>query len=170
MAKFLRKAQQTLLIVGEGHDEVAFLKHVKSLFITRGCGLSVKIKNAQGKGAQHVVEHTVGQKKNAQYNHTAALLDTDTDWNEKVRVLAVNNDIVVLASAPCLEAMLLRVLSKSDKGSSKILKKRLHNELAGDADNENSYAKYFTKPALKETKEPCIVELLKLLRINSADR
>lgn len=169
MAKFLRKAQQTLLIVGEGHDEVAFLKHVKSLFITRGCGLSVTIKNAQGKGAQHVVEHTIGQKKNAQYNHCAALFDTDTDWNDKVRVLAVDNDIVVLASAPCLEAMLLRVLSKSDKGSSKALKKRLRNELAGDADKEDSYAKCFTKPALKETKEPCIVELMKLLRINSAD-
>jgi hypothetical protein len=170
MAKFIRKAQRTLLIVGEGHDEVAFLTHVKSIFITRGCGLSVTIKNAQGKGAKRVVEYTIGQKKNAQYDQTAALLDTDTDWNEKVRALAETNSIVVLKSEPRLEDMLLRVMGKSNEGSSKALKKRLRNELAGDADKEDSYAKCFTKPALEATPELCIMELIKLLRINPADR
>ena len=45
------KAQRTLLIVGEGRHEEAFLNHVKQLYAPRGCGLSVTIKNARGKGA-----------------------------------------------------------------------------------------------------------------------
>ena len=52
------KVQRTLLIVGEGGAEEAFLKHVKHLYVPRGCGLIVTIKNARGKGAQHVINWT----------------------------------------------------------------------------------------------------------------
>lgn len=41
------KAQRTLLIVGEGRHEEAFLNHVKHLYVQRGCGLAVAIKNAR---------------------------------------------------------------------------------------------------------------------------
>jgi len=34
------KAQRTLLIVGEGRHEEAFLNHVKQLYVQRGCGLA----------------------------------------------------------------------------------------------------------------------------------
>ena len=46
------KAQKTLLIVGEGRHEEAFLNHVKLRYAPRGCGLAVTIKNARGKGAE----------------------------------------------------------------------------------------------------------------------
>jgi hypothetical protein len=163
MAKLIRKAQRTLLIVGEGHDDAAFLVHVKSLFITRGCGLSVTIKNAQGKGAKHVVEYTIGQKSNAAYDHVATLLDTDTDWTDTVRAHAENNDIVVPRSEPCLEAVLLRVLGKKDQGNSNKLKRQLRAALAGDASEKESYATCFTKSVLEKTKEPSIKELINLL-------
>jgi len=48
-----RKTYRTLLLVGEGATEVAFLKHVKSLFVPRDAGLKVTIKDAHGKGANH---------------------------------------------------------------------------------------------------------------------
>ncbi len=32
------KAQRTLLIVGEGYHEEAFLGHVKQIYAPRGCG------------------------------------------------------------------------------------------------------------------------------------
>lgn len=44
------KAKETLLIVGEGYSEAAFLNHVKQLFSERVNGRQIKIKNAKGKG------------------------------------------------------------------------------------------------------------------------
>ncbi len=73
------KAQRTLLIVGEGRHEEAFLNHLKKLYVPRGCGLSVTIKNARGKGALHVVSWTARQIANADYDVVAVLLDTDVD-------------------------------------------------------------------------------------------
>jgi hypothetical protein len=52
------KAQRTLLLVGEGYHEEAFLSHVKQIYAPRGCGLAVTIKNAHGKGAMHVIDWT----------------------------------------------------------------------------------------------------------------
>ncbi|MDP2112135.1 MAG: hypothetical protein Q8N48_08415 [Thiobacillus sp.] len=71
------KAQRTLLIVGEGRHEEAFLNHVKQLYAPRGCGLSVTIKNARGKGAGHVIDWTIGQAAIAKFDDVAAMLDTD---------------------------------------------------------------------------------------------
>ncbi len=51
-----RPQNQTLLLVGEGYDEVAFLTYLKSELVSRDAGLEVKIKNAKGKGAKHVIE------------------------------------------------------------------------------------------------------------------
>ena len=36
-------ARHTVLLVGEGKTECAFLKHLKSMYISRGCGVAVKI-------------------------------------------------------------------------------------------------------------------------------
>lgn len=48
------KARKTLLIVGEGYDEVAFLKHLKQFPGVCGQGVEIAIKNAHGKGAAGV--------------------------------------------------------------------------------------------------------------------
>jgi hypothetical protein len=58
----LKKAivqKRTLLIVGEGSDEKAFLSYLKEQLVPRGAGLMVVIKNAKGKGAKHVIEWTI---------------------------------------------------------------------------------------------------------------
>ena len=44
--------KRTLLIVGEGADEKAFLSYLKQQLVPRGAGLMVTIKNAKGKGSQ----------------------------------------------------------------------------------------------------------------------
>lgn len=157
------KAQQTLLIVGEGRHEEAFLLHMKSVFITRGCGLVVKIKNARGKGAQHVIDHTIRQSSNVEYDNVAALFDTDQDWSETVAALANLNQIQMLKSDKCLEEMLLRVLKLNCRGNSNELKKRLAKHLAGDAADPESYSRGFTRDVLENTKEPTILELISLL-------
>ena len=72
-----------LLLVGEGDAEVQLIQHLKRLYVERGSGIVVTIKNARGKGAGHVVDFAYRQSRNAAYDAKAALLDTDTDWNDK---------------------------------------------------------------------------------------
>lgn len=103
-----RQAARTLLLVGEGDAEEMFLRHLKGLFVVRGSGLSVTIKNARGKGAAHVVDFARRQSLNAAFDEVAALLDADTDWNDNTRAAAERARVLVVACEPCLEALLLQ--------------------------------------------------------------
>ena len=158
------KAQRTLLIVGEGRHEEAFLNHLKKLYVPRGCGLSVTIKNARGKGALHVVNWTARQIANADYDVVAALLDTDVDWNAKTEKLARTKKIQVLKSEPCFEAMMLRLLGKSAIGDAQALKKQFAPLVNNDATQRDHYALHFGAARLQASKgkEPTIEALLKL--------
>lgn len=159
------KAQRTLLVVGEGADEVAFLNHVKQLYVPRGCGLSVKIKNAQGKGAKHVIEWTGRQMAIADYDVVAALLDTDTDWSPAVEKLAKRKRIQVLASEPCFEALMLRVLEEYPNGDATALKKQFAPFVNHDATQSQNYAMHFGPERLQagRSHELTIDALLKLI-------
>lgn len=153
---------KTVLIVGEGYADEAFLNYVKSLFSPRGNGLKVTIKNAKGKGAEHVIDYTERQTRNAQYDKVATLLDTDTDWTIAVEKKAKKHKIEVLKSESCFERMLLRVLGESDQGNIKEVKKYFTSFVNNDSTKSNNYAKYFTKEVLLSTKELAIINLLKL--------
>jgi hypothetical protein len=161
----IRKAQRTLLIVGEGRHEEAFLNHLKRHYVLRDCGLSVTIKNARGKGAQHVIKWTARQIANAEYDIVAVLLDTDTDWNSKTEKMAKANKIQVLKSEPCFEAMMLRLIGKAATGNAQALKKQFAPYVNNDATLRDHYAAHFGPDCLQagRGKEPTIDVLLKLL-------
>lgn len=165
MAKANWKAQRTLLIVGEGADEVAFLNHVKQLYAPRGCGLAVTIKNAQGKSAKHVIEWTDRQMAVADYDVAAALLDTDTDWSPEVAKLAKKKRILVLTSEPCFEALMLRVLGANPNGNAQTLKKQFAPFVDYDATQRENYTMNFSSERLQAGRlhEPAIDALLKLV-------
>src|SRR5258706_2436036 len=118
-------AQRTVLIVGEGRHETAFLNHVKQLYVQLGFGLAVAIKNARGKGAKHVIEWAARQVANTAYDTVAAMLDTDEDWSPALATQARTKKIQVLASDPCFDAVMLRLLGQRAVGDAKALKKML---------------------------------------------
>ena len=154
----------TLLLVGEGATEEAFLKYVKGLYAPRGAGLKVTVKNAHGKGAKHVVEWTVRQMGIANYDSVAALLDTDQDWSEAVAKQAKSSRIRVLKSEPLFEAMMLRLIGQSDIGDSKTLKARLAPFVGNDPLRPENYAMRFDRQCLEAGRqsEPTIDALLVL--------
>jgi RloB-like protein len=161
-----RPQKQTLLLVGEGYDEEAFLKYLKSHLVGRESGLEVKIKNAKGKGAKHVIEWTIRQAKQAEYDMVAAMLDTDKDWNPMVKKQANSEKIIVLESDPCFEAMLLRLYGVTPERDSKKLKRQFEPYVNNAATVSENYAEYFNPDALKSKRhlEKTIDELLKLLK------
>jgi len=160
----MKKAKRTILIVGEGRHEEAFLSHLKRLYIDRGCGLSVAIKNARGKGAKHVVDWTVRQIRNASYDVVAVLLDTDQDWTPAVQRKATRNKIAVLTSDPCFEALLLRAMRKRAIGDAKTLKKAFAPYVKRDPTRSENYQEHFSHDDLQtmRTIEATIDRLLRL--------
>ena len=158
------KVKRTLLLVGEGRHEEAFLNHVKRLYVPRGSGLAVTIKNARGKGAKHVIEWTGKQIANVAYDKVAAMLDTDTDWTPAVEKPARTKRIQVLASNPCFDAVMLRLLGQPAADDAKNLKRRLAAFLCGDPTDPTNYVEHFGKNCLEagRANEATIDVLLKL--------
>lgn len=97
-----RAARHTILLVGEGATDTAFLKHIKSLYIIRGCGVSATIRNARGKGPDHVVDYAIRQCRNAAYDRVVALLDTDFEISAAARRRARSKKIQNIKAEPCL--------------------------------------------------------------------
>lgn len=163
------KARRTLLIVGEGRDEVAFLSYLKYQYVARGCGLSVTIKNAHGKGALHVIDRAAAHSANADFDKVAALLDMDT-WDAKAEQLAKRKKIHVLGSDPCFEAMMLRLIGVNAIGNSHALKKQFAPFVNNDPSRSDHYSLHFGSDLLQSVRnrEPTINALLALFIGGSA--
>lgn len=82
MAK--RELVPTLLVVGEGDSEEAFLRHIRQFPLCRRNGTKITIRNAHGKGAAHVTIMQFVISKNF-IMMLSLFFCTDTDWNNTVR-------------------------------------------------------------------------------------
>lgn len=160
-----RHANRTLLIVGEGDTEVAFLTHVKALFVPRYCGLSVTVRNARGKGPENVVKEVIRHTRDRRFDALAALLDTDLAWSDRVCALARSKRIALLGSTPCLEGMLLQVLENPVPPRSADCKRAFAALFNGDPLKAESYARQFSAEVLQAAAErvPSLHQLLELL-------
>ncbi|MEY2859789.1 MAG: hypothetical protein RL392_247 [Pseudomonadota bacterium] len=161
-----RKTARTVLLAGEGDSEVLFMQHLKRLYVQRGSGVAVTIKNARGKGAGHVVDFASRHSRNAAFDVTAALLDTDTDWNDKVRTMARKAKVQVLACEPCLEAVLLQVHDvRVHERTTAELKRMFAARFGSVASDEVVYAKHFSMLQVEAAhpRMPLLAELIRLL-------
>lgn len=158
-------AVTTILIVGEGRTEEAFLKHIKSLFVPRGCDLRLDIKQARGKGAGHVVEQAIRIAQNAKYYRVAALLDTDEGWSPSVEKKARQKKIQILKSDPRFEALMLRLLGHNPVGNSADMKAQLSPFVSDDATVSENYQQHFSQAVILQGRrsEATIDSLLRLL-------
>ncbi|MEI6069458.1 MAG: RloB domain-containing protein [Methylococcaceae bacterium] len=159
--------RRTLLIVGEGSDEKAFLSYLKEHLVPRGTGLMVTIKNAKGKGAKGVLDYTIKQIRIPEYDTVAALFDTDTDWTDALVKQAKKHKVLLLKSEPCFEAMLFRLLGITPELNSKKLKAQFAPFVNHKATHSEQYAKHFNPEKLEAMQhtEPTIEMLLSLFKL-----
>lgn len=164
-----RHVSTTLLLVGEGDAELVWLGHLKNLYVARGTGLKVTLKNAHGKGAAHVVDVAIRQSRNAAFDVKAALLDTDTDWTPQVKVRAAHAGVEIVASTPCLEALLLRAHGHpvTDRTSAR-LKSDFATRFGADAFELKVYQQFFPRAFVEECRKHVleIDQILRLLEIS----
>ena len=161
-----RQVARTVLLVGEGDAEVQFMQHLKGLYVQRGSGVVVTIKNARGKGAAHVVDFAFRQSRNAAYDVKAALLDTDTDWNDKTRAAARKAKVHVIPCQPCLEAVLLTTHRAQVEGRTTAQLKQDFAARFGAAASDASVLRHFSLEVMHEARSRITIldELLNLLR------
>ncbi|WP_071842492.1 RloB domain-containing protein [Dickeya fangzhongdai] len=141
-----RSINKTLLLVGEGYAEKAFLSHLKSLFSNGK--FKVSIVTAGGKGPEHVINHAISCKKCDGYDFVIVLLDTDLVWPKTYVQRAMKAGINLIGSEPCLEGLLLDILGKKRPESNGGCKEILHPLLNGSCTDRDSYSELFTSEIL----------------------
>ncbi len=163
MARKQPQVRKTLLIVGEGDSEEAFLKHLRYLYCSGGAGAAVTVRNAHGKGPENVINHAEKLARIYSYDAHTALLDTDILWTEKLKKDARKAKIDMVGSIPCFEGLLLSILEKHPADQCADCKKAIQQLIEIDLTKHESYARHFPKAVLDAARSK-VVELERLLR------
>ncbi|GGK02587.1 hypothetical protein [Pseudomonas matsuisoli] len=159
MNRKLRKGSRslmrsTLLVVGEGADDKAFISHMKGLYCPRDSGLSVKVEAGDGGSAGNVITNAIRKYQSVGYDRRLFLLDADLppDDSEYKRAAKAGYEII-LWQPQCLEGALLDTLGEAVRPheSSQQLKARLHPRLNGAHTDASAYAALFPQQILDNT-------------------
>lgn len=152
-----RRVRETLLVVGEGDAEVAFVRHVKRVY-GDALGRSVQEINAHGKGGKHVLDTARRRANNRDHDKVVLLLDSDTDWSDTERAKARSSRVGkrgrldVIESTPCFEACLLKILGVETEGDTRHMK-RLFKETAGCEAHETDWLRKLSRAVIDEARE-----------------
>jgi hypothetical protein len=164
-------ARETILLVGEGADEEAFLKHIKNLAQVRGTDRAYKVQSATGGSPLDVLDWTLKQTQIAHYDEVHILLDNDTivsgGYELAIQRYKEVHEFEILISRECLEDLLLRA-ARAKGNRSRSLKWRLESLLGtNSATDPSSYVDKFGISVLNRARktEVTIDELLIIFRI-----
>ncbi|MGL5250362.1 MAG: hypothetical protein ACRC7P_04690 [Enterovibrio sp.] len=157
----------TLLIVGEGSDDKAFIEHLRTLFVQRNGGRKVTIKAGDGGSPGNIITHASRAYKAEGYDLRYLVLDSDIPLTAANISQARKAGYEILLWKPqCLEGALLEVLGEKvqDHETSLQLKSRLHPRLAAHHTKPEAYAKLFDQQRLAETKNASVVSICRILQ------
>lgn len=108
-----RNTKTTILIVGEGPTEKAFLQYLKELYIARDYAFAIKVECGSGGSPCSVAQKAIRLRGSRAYDRCYVLFDADrpleTDYklsdrmNKRPRVEA-------LKATPCIEGLFLAIL------------------------------------------------------------
>jgi hypothetical protein len=164
----LRAKLTTLIVVGEGPHDKAFLKHMQKLY-DGDTGQKVTIDSADGGSPYNIINSTDRKYKHAAFNRRIILMDSDVTIRQQDRDLARKNKIEIITSEPlCLEGMLLEVLKRRVPATAQACKAALHPDLSGHPTQPESYSELFPKPVLDITPKQQIQRLKEVISNGTA--
>jgi len=153
-----RAVKETLLVVGEGDADIAFVRHVKRMY-SDSLGRAVQEHNAKGKGGKHVLETALRRNNNRAYDKVVLLLDTDTDWDDAARAKARKSRVGkrgrldVIESNPCLEAWLLKILGVEIEGDTRHMKREFKASTGCEAHEPEWMERLLDRDVLDKARE-----------------
>lgn len=128
----LRQQRTTLLVVGEGATEAAFLSYLKRLYCSENKGPKVTVKNAHGKGPEHVLDFAKRAQRGVAFDFVVVFLDTDIPWTDALKKQAKQSEIELIGNTPCIEGLFLKMLGRPVPELSAHCKKQLSITLSYD--------------------------------------
>ncbi len=157
--------QTTLIVVGEGQHDKAFLKHMQGIYDGRETGQKVTIDFSSGGSPHDIIKDSIKKVGHIGYDKKYIVMDSDVAINSKDLKKAKEGKFTILQSEPiCLEGMLLDVLQQKIPNTAQQCKKILHPQLSGQPTEVKSYSPLFDKPVLDVTNKQTIVTLRELLQ------
>jgi len=164
----VRSTKKTVLIVGEGPTERAFLRYVKELYIRRDMDVSVNVECGAGGSPRNVVEKAIRLCGSRGYDKCFVLIDADIPLNadKKLRIrMKRKPKIEILRSTPCIEGLFLSILGVTGNNSSDQCKSTFEaTYLSADKKTDKrSYVRLFPKELLDQ-KRTRIRELNNILK------
>lgn len=159
-------SKTTLLIVGEGPDDQAFVRHMNQVFKDESSGIRANIHKESGGSPGNIISNTVRKYKNSDFDQRYIVMDSDIEIETASRKKAERHGYTIILWAPhCLEGALLDVLGEAvgRHESSRDLKQRLQPRLSGDHTKAQSYSALFPKPILENTTNSSVVAVKQAL-------
>ena len=152
-----KRTKTTVLIVGEGPTEKAFLGHLRELYIIRDGNVAVKVECGTGGAPVSIVQKAIRLCGSRAYDKCYVLIDSHIPFNPDYKLSARMNRrprIEILKATPCIEGLLLAILeypnfsqasSSSDNCKRDFEKRYLTAEKKTD---KRSYSNKFPKTLL----------------------
>lgn len=143
--------RKTLLIVGEGHTEKAFLNYLKSIYCIRA--INVDVVNAQGKGPEHILNHALNCQAYSPRDLVGVLLDTDLNWPIEIVKRTKEKNFQLMGAIPCIDGFLLDILNETKPLESQKCKRKLTEILPGPSTDKNTYSSIFSQDILEQARK-----------------
>ena len=157
-------SKTTLLVIGEGAHDTAFLNHLKSLYDARESGQKVKIESGDGGSPHDLIKNTLKKISHLSYDRVVIFLDSDVEIKESDKIEAKRHRITLILSEPvCLEGYLLKLLNRKVPHTADQCKSILHKLLSGSPTNPQSYASIFTKEIIDSSEDKTLIQLKNIL-------
>ncbi len=166
-----RRTKKTILIVGEGPTEKAFLQHVQQTYVTRDMDIAVKVESGSGGSPQSVIEKAIRLRSSRSYDQCFVLIDKDLPFvpaGELKRRMSKKPSIQILNATPCIEGLFLTIVDSKFSQEAKTTdsckcafeEKYIRQDKKSD---KRSYTKIFPRDLLDERRQD-VVELDAILR------
>lgn len=111
---WVRNTKTTVLIVGEGAKDKAFLCHLKNIYVSREDDIAVKVEKGSGGSPACVVEKAIDVSNNKAYDRRIVIVDADIKLIIKSDLRKRMNEkppIRIIRIPPCMEGLLLEILA-----------------------------------------------------------
>ncbi len=112
-----RSTKATVLFVGEGPTEKAFLQHLQGLYISRDADIVVKVESGSGGAPSIVIQKAVRLRSGRAYDRCFVLVDSDRplEMDRKLKErMNKRPSIEVLKATPCIEGLFLAILGHTN--------------------------------------------------------
>lgn len=166
-----RRTKTTILIVGEGPTEKAFLQYLRDMYITREMDVAVKVECGSGGSPRSVVEKAVRLKGSRAYDKCFVLVDSDLPFEpdgELEKRMRRKPHIEMLNATPCIEGLLLAILDSdfSQQAITSVESKRIFETKHLPEDkktDKRSYERIFSRQVIEERRR-VVLELDAILK------